>query len=96
MAWVTILFCNFCTGILSIILARKKHRPSLMWFLLTLPFGVVALFVLLALRLLRKTEVRKRSSNPPDVFSSQPAPPRRSFNRPRPPPRPRTEGRGVG
>ena len=49
MAWVTILFCNFCTCILSIILARKKHRPSLMWFLLTLPFGVVALFVLLAL-----------------------------------------------
>ena len=49
MAWVTILFCNFCTGILSIILARKKHRRSLMWFLLTLPFGVVALFVLLAL-----------------------------------------------
>ena len=49
MAWVTILFCNFCTGILSIILARKKHRPSLMWFLVTLPLGVVALFVLLAL-----------------------------------------------
>jgi hypothetical protein len=49
MAWVTILFCNFCTGILSIILARKKHRKPLMWFLVTLPFGVVALFVLLAL-----------------------------------------------
>jgi len=49
MAWVTILFCNFCTGILSIILARKKHRTPLTWFLVTLPFGVVALFVLLAL-----------------------------------------------
>ena len=49
MAWVTILFCNFCTGILCIILARKKHRPPLMWFLVTLPFGVIALFVLLAL-----------------------------------------------
>ena len=36
-------------AILSIILAKKKHRPALMWFLLTLPFGVVALFVLLAL-----------------------------------------------
>ena len=49
MAWVTILFCNFCTAILSIILAKKKHRPALMWFLVTLPFGVIALFVLLAL-----------------------------------------------
>jgi len=48
MVWVTILFCNFCTAILSFILARKKHRPPLMWFLVTLPFGVVALFVLLA------------------------------------------------
>ena len=49
MVWVTILFCNFCTGVLSIILARKKHRAQLKWFLVTLPFGVVALFVLLAL-----------------------------------------------
>lgn len=49
MAWVTILFCNFCTAILSIILARKKHRTPLIWFLLTLPLGVAALFVLLAL-----------------------------------------------
>ena len=49
MVWVTILFCNFCTAILSIILARKKRRPALTWFLLTLPFGVVTLFVLLAL-----------------------------------------------
>ena len=49
MAWVTLLFCNFCTGILSIILARKKRRAQLAWFVLTLPLGVVALFVLLAL-----------------------------------------------
>ena len=49
MAWVTILFCNFCTAILSIILAKKKHRAALPWFLVTLPLGVVALFVLLAL-----------------------------------------------
>ena len=49
MAWLTILFCNFCTGILSIILARKKHRAPIPWFLVTLPFGVAALFVLLAL-----------------------------------------------
>ena len=49
MTWVTILFCNFCTGILSIILARKKHRAALPWFLVTLPLGVIALFILLAL-----------------------------------------------
>ena len=49
MTWVTILFCNFCTGILSIILARKKKRAPLHWFLLTLPLGVLALFILLAL-----------------------------------------------
>ena len=49
MTWVTFLFCNFCTGILSIILARKKHRAALPWFLVTLPLGVAALFVLLAL-----------------------------------------------
>jgi ABC-type transport system involved in cytochrome c biogenesis permease subunit len=49
MAWVTILFCNFCTGILSIILARKKARDPVRWFLVTLPLGVLALFVLLAL-----------------------------------------------
>ena len=49
MTWVTILFCNFCTGILSIILARKKNRAPLLWFLLTLPLGVLALFILLAL-----------------------------------------------
>ena len=49
MAWLTLLFCNFCTAILSIILARKKQRAPLTWFLLTLPLGVLALFVLLAL-----------------------------------------------
>ena len=49
MAWLTILFCNFCTAILSVILARKKQRAPLTWFLLTLPFGVLALFALLAL-----------------------------------------------
>ena len=49
MAWLTILFCNFCTAILSVILARKKRRTPLPWFLVTLPLGVLALFVLLAL-----------------------------------------------
>jgi hypothetical protein len=49
MTWVTLLFCNFCAGILSIILARKKNRPPLPWFLATLPLGILALFALLAL-----------------------------------------------
>jgi hypothetical protein len=49
MSWVTFFFCNFCTGILSIILARKKNRAPLRWFLLTIPLGVLALFFLLAL-----------------------------------------------
>jgi hypothetical protein len=49
MTWVTIIFCNFCSGILCIILARKKHRALLPWFLLALPVGVLALFALLAL-----------------------------------------------
>ena len=65
MAWVTILFCNFCTAILSIILAKKKHRPILMWFLLTLPFGVVALFVLLALPEQQESRVRGQGSAHP-------------------------------
>jgi len=49
MTWITLLFCNFCTGILSIILARKKNRAALPWFLATLPLGILALFALLAL-----------------------------------------------
>jgi len=49
MTWVTIIFCNFCSGILCIILASKKRRAPLPWFLLALPAGVLALFVLLAL-----------------------------------------------
>lgn len=49
MTWVTLLFCNFCTGILSIILARKKNREPLPWFLATLPLGILTLFLLLAL-----------------------------------------------
>lgn len=49
MAWFTILFCNFCTAVLSVILAQKKRRAPLPWFLLTLPLGVLALFILLAL-----------------------------------------------
>jgi uncharacterized membrane protein len=49
MPWVTILFCHFCVGILSMILARKKHRSPLPWFFLTLPLGVLVIFLLLAL-----------------------------------------------
>ncbi len=49
MWWVTLLFCNFCVGILSMILARKKHRKPLPWFFVTLPFGVLVIFLLLAL-----------------------------------------------
>ncbi len=70
MAWLTILFCNFCTGILSIILARKKHRASLTWFLVTLPLGVLALFLLLALPPNPDSGVEGRgsgSATPPQV-----------------------------
>lgn len=49
MPWLTILFCHFCTAVLSVILARKKSREPLRWFLATLPLGVLALFLLLAL-----------------------------------------------
>lgn len=49
MPWATILFCNLCTGILCVILARKKGRAVHRWFLLALPLGVLALFILLAL-----------------------------------------------
>ncbi len=49
MPWVTLLFCNFSVAILSMILARKKHRQPLPWFFLTLPFGVLVIFLLLAL-----------------------------------------------
>jgi len=49
MILTTILFCNFITGILSVILALKRKKPPLVWFLLSLPLGVLALFLLLAL-----------------------------------------------
>jgi hypothetical protein len=62
--WVTFLFCNFCAGILSIILARKKNRSPLPWFLLTLPFGVLTLFLLLALPAVPKDD-REETLAPP-------------------------------
>lgn len=46
---ITYLFCNVACGVLSIISALKKQRSVVRWFLLTIPFGVIALFVLLAL-----------------------------------------------
>jgi hypothetical protein len=49
MIWTTLLFCNAVTGILSLILANKRNRSLLFWFLLTLPLGVIALFLLLAI-----------------------------------------------
>jgi hypothetical protein len=49
MFWTTLLFCNVVTGVLSVILARKYKKSALFWFLLTLPLGVLALFLLLAL-----------------------------------------------
>jgi hypothetical protein len=49
MIWTTLLFCNAVTGILSLILANKRKRSPLLWFMLTLPLGVIALFLLLAL-----------------------------------------------
>jgi hypothetical protein len=47
--WATLIFCNLCTAILCVILARKKKRAVHHWFLLALPLGVLALFILLAL-----------------------------------------------
>ncbi len=64
MAWLTILFCNFCTGILTIILARNKHRASLTWFLVTLLVGVPALFVLLALPPNPASDMESKGSTP--------------------------------
>lgn len=65
MTWVTLLFCHFCTGILNIILSRKKNRALLPWFLVTLPLGVLALFLLLALPPNpEKTEANLESPSP--------------------------------
>jgi hypothetical protein len=50
MHWITtLLFCNLCSAVLCIILAKKKRRSGLAWFLLSLPLGVLALFLLLGL-----------------------------------------------
>jgi len=49
MIWTTLLFCHIATGVVSAILARKRNRRAHLWFLLTLPLGVLALFLLLAL-----------------------------------------------
>jgi hypothetical protein len=58
MPWLTILFCNFCIGILTMILARKKRRKPLPWFFLTLPLGVLVIFLLLALPENQEPETR--------------------------------------
>jgi hypothetical protein len=62
MPWFTILFCNFCVGILSMILARKKRRKALPWFFLTLPFGVLIIFLLLALPEKQESEAGAQGS----------------------------------
>jgi hypothetical protein len=49
MTWTTLFFCNLLFGILCVILAKKKQKPALFWFLLSVPLGVIALFALLAL-----------------------------------------------
>ena len=49
MIWTTILFCNLLSGILCIILAKQRNRSVLSWFLAAIPFGILALFVLLCL-----------------------------------------------
>jgi len=55
MLWPTLLFCNLLSGILCVILTRKLGKPSLPWFLLCVPFGVLVLFVLLYLQEREKT-----------------------------------------
>ena len=49
MTLITILFCNFLSGILCVILANAKNRSCLFWGFLALPFGLIPLFVLLFL-----------------------------------------------
>ncbi|MEW6443476.1 MAG: hypothetical protein AB1640_21260 [bacterium] len=51
----TLLFCHVLYGIVCAILARKRNRSKLQWFALALPFGVLALFVLLLLPALPHT-----------------------------------------
>ena len=45
----TYLLCNALFGILCIILAHKRKRSALKWFLLAIPFGVLPFFILLYL-----------------------------------------------
>ena len=49
MIWTTLLFCHFATAIVAAILAKNRRRRAPRWFLLTLPLGVLTLFLLLAL-----------------------------------------------
>lgn len=60
MIWTTILFCNFLFGILCIILAKKQNRSVPVWFLLAIPFGILATFTLLYLQ-----ENQKQGKNEP-------------------------------
>lgn len=45
----TLFFCHLLYGLLCAILGRKRNRSGWGWFALALPFGALALFVLLAL-----------------------------------------------
>ncbi len=49
MNWITLAVCHVSVAVLCVILAMKKGYAPVTWCLLALPFGVVALFVLLAL-----------------------------------------------
>jgi|GEM_PF-2083723 len=45
----TLFFCHLLYGLLCAILGRKRNRSGWGWFVLALPFGALALFVLLVL-----------------------------------------------
>ena len=65
MNWVTVAFCNAGCAILCIILARKKNRAPLAWFLLAFPAGFLALFLLLALPALPQSGREANLEEPP-------------------------------
>lgn len=45
----TLLLCNALSGILCMILAKQRRRSIFSWFLIAMPFGILALFLLLCL-----------------------------------------------
>ena len=47
---VTYFFCTALAGILCIILAKAKNRSATLWFFLSIPFGLLTLFILLLIK----------------------------------------------